>query len=150
MELAGLAMLVAALLALRLLARWKAMPGALLVIAAGIALDASGYCNAWGIVPVGSLQLGSAHLAVPELDWADWLRVGQLAVALALILYAESYSSIRSLALRHGDAVSANRDLLALGGANIASALFQGLPVGPGFQPALPTRRRVRRARQQA
>ena len=129
----GLAMLVLALLALRLLARWKAMPGALLVIAAGIALDASGYCNAWGIVPVGSLQLGSAHLAVPELDWADWLRVGQLAVALALILYAESYSSIRSLALRHGDAVSANRDLLALGGANIASALFQGLPVGAGF-----------------
>lgn len=129
----GLAMLVAALLALRLLARWKAMPGALLVIAAGIALDASGYCKSWGIVPVGSLQLGSAHLAVPELDWADWLRVGQLAVALALILYAESYSSIRSLALRHGDAVSANRDLLALGGANIASALFQGLPVGAGF-----------------
>lgn len=129
----GLAMLVLALLALRLLARWKAMPGALLVIAAGIALDASGYCKAWGIPPVGSLQLGSAHLAVPELDWADWLRVGQLAVALALILYAESYSSIRSLALRHGDAVSANRDLLALGGANIASALFQGLPVGAGF-----------------
>lgn len=129
----GLAMLVLALLALRLLARWKAMPGALLVIAAGIALDASGYCKAWGIPPVGSLQLGSAHLAVPELDWADWLRVGQLAVALALILYAESYSSIRSLALRHGDAVSANRDLLVLGGANIASALFQGLPVGAGF-----------------
>ncbi|MDR2298267.1 MAG: SulP family inorganic anion transporter [Comamonas sp.] len=129
----GLAMLVLALLALRLLGRWKAVPGALLVIAAGIALDAAGYCKAWGIVPVGSLELGSAHLAVPELDWADWLRVGQLAVALALILYAESYSSIRSLAMRHGDEVSANRDLLALGGANIASALFQGLPVGAGF-----------------
>jgi MFS superfamily sulfate permease-like transporter len=82
---------------------------------------------------VGSLQLGAAHLALPELDWADWLRVGQLAVALALILYAESYSSIRSLALRHGDGVNSNRDLLALGGANMASALFQGLPVGAGF-----------------
>ena len=129
----GLAMLVLALLALRLLGRWKAMPGALLVIATGIALDALGYCKTWGIPPVGSLQLGSAHLALPDLAWADWLRVGQLAVALALILYAESYSSIRSLALRHGDEVNANRDLLALGGANIVSALFQGLPVGAGF-----------------
>ena len=129
----GLAMLVLALLALKLLGRWKAVPGALLVIAAGIALDALGFCKAWGIAPVGSLQLGGAHLALPDLVWADWLRVGQLAVALALILYAESYSSIRSLALRHGDTVNANRDLLALGGANIVSALFQGLPVGAGF-----------------
>ena len=129
----GLTMLLVALLALRLLARWKAVPGALLVIAAGIALDALGFCRSWGIAPVGSLQLGAAHLALPELDWADWLRVGQLAVALALILYAESYSSIRSLALRHGDGVNSNRDLLALGGANMASALLQGLPVGAGF-----------------
>lgn len=132
-NLRGLLMLVLALVALKLLARWKALPGALLVIAVGIALDALGYCQSWGIPAVGSLQLGGAHLAVPELVWADWMRVGQLAVALALILYAESYSSIRSLALRHGDAVSANRDLVALGGANIASALFQGLPVGAGF-----------------
>ncbi|QXZ10399.1 SulP family inorganic anion transporter [Comamonas sp. Y33R10-2] len=129
----GLAMLLGALLALRLLARWKAVPGALLVIAAGIALDTLGFDKAWGIAPVGSLQLGAAHLALPDLAWVDWLRVGQLAVALALILYAESYSSIRSLALRHGDAVNSNRDLLALGGSNMVSALFQGLPVGAGF-----------------
>lgn len=129
----GLAMLLGALLALRLLARWKAVPGALLVIAAGIALDTLGFDKAWGIAPVGSLQLGTAHLALPDLAWVDWLRVGQLAVALALILYAESYSSIRSLALRHGDAVNSNRDLLALGGSNMVSALFQGLPVGAGF-----------------
>ena len=54
-------------------------------------------------------------------------------IALALILYAESYGSIRSFALRHGDRVSANRDLLALGAANLASGLFQGMPVGAGY-----------------
>lgn len=129
----GLAMLVLALLALHLLGRWRAVPAALLVIAAGIALDSWGYGLRWGIPAVGSLALGGVHLVLPDLAWPDWLRVGQLAVALALILYAESYSSIRSLALRHGDTVSANRDLWALGGANLASALFQGLPVGAGF-----------------
>ena len=110
----GLAMMLAALLALRLLGRWKALPGALLVIAAGIGLDALGYCQAWGIAPVGTLAIGGSRPALPSLALADWLRVGQLAMALALILYAESYSSIRSLALRHGDAVSPNRDLVAL------------------------------------
>lgn len=129
----GLAMLVLALLALHLLGRWRAVPAALLVIAVGIALDSWGYGLRWGIPPVGSLALGGVHLELPDLAWPDWLRAGQLAVALALILYAESYSSIRSLALRHGDTVSANRDLWALGGANMASALFQGLPVGAGF-----------------
>lgn len=129
----GLALMLAALAALRLLGRWQAVPGALLVIAAGITLDVLGYCRAWGIQPVGTLALGGSKPAVPALALADWLRVGQLAMALALILYAESYSSIRSLALRHGDAVSPNRDLLALGAANALSALFQGLPVGAGY-----------------
>ena len=129
----GLAMLVAALLALRLLAHWPIVPSALLALAAGIALDVLGYCKAWGIAAVGALNISGAHLALPDLEWAEWLRVGQLAVALALILYAESYSSIRTLALRHGDSVQPNRDLLALGGANVLSALFQGMPVGAGY-----------------
>lgn len=38
-----------------------------------------------------------------------------------------------ALALRHGDAVSPNRDLVALGVANALSALFQGMPVGAGY-----------------
>ena len=50
-----------------------------------------------------------------------------------LILYAESYGSIRTFALRHGDSIDANRDLLALGGANLVSALFHGMPVGAGY-----------------
>jgi SulP family sulfate permease len=49
------------------------------------------------------------------------------------ILYAESYSSIRTFALKHDDAVQPNRDLLALGVANIVSGLFHGTPVGAGY-----------------
>jgi MFS superfamily sulfate permease-like transporter len=50
-----------------------------------------------------------------------------------MILYAESYSSIRSFAMKHGDIVSTNRDLLALGIANLVSGLFHGMPVGAGY-----------------
>jgi MFS superfamily sulfate permease-like transporter len=102
---AGLAMAVAALLLMRALARWRGLPAALLVIAAGI----------------------------PSLSRAEWLRLGELAFAMALILYAESYGSIRTFALRHGDRVDANRDLMALGAANLLSGVFHGMPVGAGY-----------------
>ncbi|MCJ7461867.1 SulP family inorganic anion transporter, partial [Streptococcus suis] len=108
---AGLAMAVAALLLMRALARWRALPAALLVIAAGIALDAGGWCARWGIAAVGPIRLDFSNPGIPSLSRAEWLRLGELAFAMALILYAESYGSIRSFALRHGDRVDANRDL---------------------------------------
>jgi sulfate permease, SulP family len=49
------------------------------------------------------------------------------------ILYAESYSSIRTYALKHDDTVQPNRDLLALGLANVLSGAFHGTPVGAGY-----------------
>jgi len=82
---------------------------------------------------VGPISLDFSHPGVPQLDREQWQSLGGLAFAMALILYAESYGSIRTFAMRHGDNVSANRDLLALGGANLLSALFQGMPVGAGY-----------------
>jgi len=132
-NLAGAAMALVALALLRGLARWRAVPAALLVIVCGIALDASGLCNAWGVAAVGPISLDFSHPGLPQLARAQWLGLGKLAFAMALILYAESYGSIRIFAMRHGDSVPANRDLLALGGANLLSALFQGMPVGAGY-----------------
>ena len=69
----------------------------------------------------------------PAMTYGQWLRVGELSAALALILYAESYSAIRTFAMKHGDRTWPNRDLIALGAANLVSGLFHGLPVGAGF-----------------
>jgi MFS superfamily sulfate permease-like transporter len=57
----------------------------------------------------------------------------ELAAALLLILYAESYGSIRNFALKHGDAVNLNRDLAVLGAANVVAGLLHGMPVGAGY-----------------
>ncbi|MFX7945832.1 SulP family inorganic anion transporter, partial [Acinetobacter baumannii] len=62
-----------------------------------------------------------------------WLRVAELAVGLVVLLFAESWGSMRALALQRGDTLNANRELLALGAANLASGLLQGMPVGAGF-----------------
>jgi len=132
-NLAGAAMTLVALVALRGLARWRLVPGALLVLAVGIALDLGGYSQGWGVAPVGSIALSFSSPTLPELARAQWLDLIELAFAMALVLYAESYGSIRTFAMRHGDPVSSNRDLVALGIANLASGLFQGMPVGAGY-----------------
>jgi MFS superfamily sulfate permease-like transporter len=70
---------------------------------------------------------------LPVLPFADWLRLGEVAFALVMILYAESYGSISAFALKHGDRVNSNRDLLALGASNLLSGLFHGMPAGAGY-----------------
>jgi MFS superfamily sulfate permease-like transporter len=57
----------------------------------------------------------------------------ELAAALLLVLYAESYGAIRAFALKHGDPVDANRDLLVIGVANALSGLLHGMPLGAGY-----------------
>ena len=128
---ASLAIGAGALALLVLFERWRRVPGALIVIALGIALTPLGL--AAGVAKVGALELHFALPAPPQLPFDQWLRLGEVAVALALILYAESYGSIRTFALRHHDPFEANRDLIALGVANIAAALVQGMAVGAGF-----------------
>ncbi|GAA0400408.1 Sulfate permease, MFS superfamily [Pseudomonas extremaustralis] len=122
-----------ALIVLWLCARVPRLPGGLVVIVLGIAAGQGLNLQAHGVALIGliDLRLELGHL--PVLPFADWLRLGELAFALVMILYAESYGSISSFALKHGDRVSSNRDLLALGAANLVSGLFHGMPTGAGY-----------------
>ncbi|HTY92608.1 MAG TPA: SulP family inorganic anion transporter [Steroidobacteraceae bacterium] len=122
---------VAALAGLFVLERVRRVPGALVVILAGIA--ASGWFAAHGVALTGPIHLSldpprfylPAHL--------NWPQLIEFSLALMFILYAESYSSIRTFALKHDDTVQPNRDLVALGVANMLSGLFHGTPVGAGY-----------------
>jgi MFS superfamily sulfate permease-like transporter len=129
----GVAIAIGALVLLKLFSRWPTVPGTFIVIAAGIGLDLAGVTGSHGVAAVGPIRLALDWPRVPDLPREDWLRLGELAAAMVLILYAESYGSIRSFALRHGDPTSPDRDLMALGVANLASGLFQGMPVGAGY-----------------
>lgn len=132
-NLTGLMIAAAALIALKVFAHWRAIPAALLVIAAGIALDVSGFTAAHGVAAVGTINLTLNMPTLPDLDHTQWLRLSELAIAMVLILYAESYGAIRTFAIKHGDKSTPNRDLMAFGVANIASGLFHGMPVGAGY-----------------
>jgi len=128
---AGVAAVALALLVL--FARFRRLPGGLLVVMIGIV--ASQWLNlpAYGVKLIGVIDLSLEVPKLPVLPFTDWLRLGELAFAMVMILYAESYGSISSYALKHGDRISSNRDLLALGASNLLSGLFHGMPAGAGY-----------------
>jgi len=122
-----------ALASLLLLRRFTKLPGSLVVLLAGIALASLVDLPRHGVALVGPITLVAVRPALPDYGPAEWSRIVQLTLPLMLILFAESWGTMRALALRTGDTLSANRELSALGGANILAALAQGMPVGAGF-----------------
>ena len=129
----AIALGVAALVGLKLLARLPRLPGALLVIAAGIAAAQGLALSAHGVAAVGRIDLALSVPALPALSQGQWVSIVELSLALVLLVFAESYSAIRTMANLHGDTVDPSRDLVALGAANVLSGLLHGLPVGAGF-----------------
>jgi MFS superfamily sulfate permease-like transporter len=122
---------LAALLGLFVFERLPRVPGALVVIA--LSISVSPWLTFHHITLTGPITLAIAAPALALPPTAHWLPLVEISLALMFILYAESYSSIRTCALRHSEPVYPNRDLLALGVANLVSGLFHGTPVGAGY-----------------
>ena len=128
---ASLGVGVGALLVLFALGRVRHVPGVIVVMVVGIA--AAPWLAAHGVVLTGPIHLAlqAPSFAFPAGE--RWLPTVEFALALMFILYAESYSSIRVFALKHDAKLQANRDLIALGVANVLSGAFHGTPVGAGY-----------------
>ena len=115
------------------LRRWPRLPASMTVmVLAIVAADVLGL-HQMGVAEVGTVARPVLQLGWPDLPLKDWARLGELAFGLVMLVFAESWGSMRTQALVHGDTLNANRELLALGACNVASALLQGMPVGAGF-----------------
>lgn len=118
------------------LRRMVFIPQSLVILALAIVASYCFNLGNQGVALVGHVEWQALALHVPDITMDHWLRAAEVAPALLLILFAESWGSVRSLALQTGDTVDANREMLAFGAANLTSALLQGLPVGAGFSAA--------------
>lgn len=116
-----------------MLGHWPKVPGALVVLVLGIGLAYAIDLNALHVATVGPIALTLPTVGLPQLSMDRWLRIAELACGLLVIVFAESWGSVRSMALLHGDAIEPNRELLAIGTSNLVSGLLQGMPVGAGF-----------------
>lgn len=131
----GPSMVVAALTALAIAAlrRWPQVPASMLAIVLAIAAARLLDLRAMGVAEVGSFEAPTLTLVWPVLPLHEWVQLGELAFGLVVLIFAESWGSIRNLALAQGDKVDADRELMVLGACNVGAALLQGMPVGAGF-----------------
>jgi SulP family sulfate permease len=113
--------------------RWSRWPASLLVMVLAIVAAYGLDLHAMGVAEVGRIEHPTLSIGVPDLPTAEWLRAGELATGLVVLVFAESWGSMRTMALQHGDTLDANRELWVLGACNVGAALLQGMPVGAGF-----------------
>ena len=115
------------------LKRWPKIPGSMVAIVVAIALANLFNLKHLGVEEVGTIAAPVFHFEVPHIPVEDWLRLTELAGGLVVLVFAESWGSMRTLALASGESLDANKELLVLGACNIASSLLGGMAVGAGF-----------------
>ena len=108
------------------------LPAALAVVVAGIAVVALFGLTGHGVAVIGRVEGAVPTLVLPAVGWRDLTALLPGALAIAVIGYAESATVAESLADEHGDTVRPDRELLAIGGANVLAGLFQGFITGGG------------------
>ena len=82
-----------------------------------------------GIAVVGPLPVGLPPFSLPPLDASDILAVVPAALGISLISATDMSVLSRTFSIRRGEEVNQNRELLALGGANLFTGLFTGMPI---------------------
>jgi sulfate permease, SulP family len=128
---ATVALGAAALAVLLALRRWAPrVPGPLVVVVAGIALVALTGLEGRGVALVGPVPEGLPSFELPDLAAAGALLPS--AAGIALMSFIESISAARAFTGKTDPPVVADRELLALGAANLGAGLFQAYPAGGG------------------
>ncbi len=122
----GLATLALVLALQRFVAR---APAALIAVLLGVLASRALDLADEGVAVVGPLPTSFPELGLPDVAAADYRRLLWGAIGIALLAYAESIAAARQFALQRGYEVDANRELVAMGVANVGAGLTQGFPI---------------------
>lgn len=86
-----------------------------------------------GVPVVGAVPQGLPPLTLPAWDAALWRQLAWPAALIALVGFVESVSVAQTLAAKRRQRIEPDQELVALGAANLASALSGGYAVTGGF-----------------
>ena len=102
------------------------VPGPLVAVAGAIAA-----VKAFGldVRTVGSIASGLPTLGLPDVGLGDSARLAGGAVGVMLIAFTEGLGAAKTFAADSDPRIDANRELIALGGANLAAGLSSGMVV---------------------
>lgn len=82
-----------------------------------------------GLPTVGAVPLALPSPRWPELAMADVIALVPTALSVVVVGYGTSVAVAKALAVKQREQIDANRELYALGVANVASAVIGGFPV---------------------
>ena len=105
-------------------------PAPLIAVGAAIAASALLGLEQAGVAVVGEVQRGLPQFMLPSLDLVQ--RMWPAAVGIALMSFTESIAAGRAFAEASEPRPAPNRELLALGLANVGGGLFGAMPAGGG------------------
>lgn len=117
------------ILGLRFLA--PAVPGALLLVVAGILAARLFDLEEYGVAVVGHVPSGLPTPKLPDLELItdNLATVVVAAVALVLIGFSQTAGDARAFAARHGYRIDIDQESVAQGMANAGAGVVQGMPV---------------------
>jgi SulP family sulfate permease len=87
----------------------------------------------FGVKIVGAVPQGLPPLTIPSWDLSLWQQIAVSALLISIVGFVESVSVGQTLAAKKRERVTPNRELIALGSANVGAAFTGGLPVTGGF-----------------
>lgn len=89
--------------------------------------------DARGVAVVGAVPAGLPMPVLPVFSLEVIKVLGVPSLMIALVGYVESISVAQTFAARRRETISPNRELVALGAANLGAAVTGGMPVTGGF-----------------
>ena len=109
---------------------WPHSPAPLAVVAAGIAVSWFGGLSGAGVATVGLIPQALPSITLPTPDLVIMLLPG--AIGIALMSFTETIAAGRAFAVPSDPPIRANRELVAIGAANLSGAFFGAMPAGGG------------------
>jgi len=113
--------------------RWPRFPASIVMVFAAAAIVRVFRLDEAGVSIVGGVPAGLPHAGLPDFDLETLSALAPAALTIAVIGFVESISIAQVVAVKQRYRIYPNRELGALGLANIAAALSSGLPVTGGF-----------------
>jgi SulP family sulfate permease len=118
---------LAVILVLRRLA--PGVPGSLVAVALGIAAVKIFDLDHHGVAIVGPIKSGLPTLGFPDVGLHDIGALTAGGIGVMLVGFAEGLGAAKTYAAREHQEIDANRELLGVGGANLAAGLSAGMVV---------------------
>lgn len=100
------------------------VPGAIVAVVLSIIISAAIDASSRGVAVVGAVQGGFPPIGLPQgIDLSTTAECVAIAFSCFILIIAQSAATSRSFAMRHGQKVDVNQDIVGLSGANFAAGL---------------------------